>query len=351
MARVSLLGKTLPSKLFHLRWAMEHDSEVRDFTKLAFRSPLVKEDDLFLRNYIGIPDIQALMALEVDPALLSITGNSVSTDPTDQTFHKMQFKMADAVAPLLLMLDKAEKEGNTQKPSASSLLASKMALLKSSDRADVKAIKRQEDPFQSSKIPFLATRSSFGQNRPYWAAAASREASHPYAFPPPSLLMKVLEKIHRDRVQSLVLLYPVWTLVPLGPLDPSVSQGNQDLIGNDCGLLSGNQRTFAQASAADVDRSPFYQIRSWTSLIHLRCRTRVRVRKIIEEFKEWEVSFLSTSQVSDTIPLALEFLTLKFHSGLVVSTIKTYGSALNFLIPNLLLKFLNSLDNAKIDLK
>ncbi|CAH2319065.1 Hypothetical predicted protein [Pelobates cultripes] len=41
---------------------MEHDSEVRDFTKLAFRSPLVKEDDLLLRNHIGIPDIQALMA-------------------------------------------------------------------------------------------------------------------------------------------------------------------------------------------------------------------------------------------------------------------------------------------------
>ncbi|CAH2296370.1 Hypothetical predicted protein, partial [Pelobates cultripes] len=27
MARVSLLGKTLPSKLFHYRWTMEHNSE------------------------------------------------------------------------------------------------------------------------------------------------------------------------------------------------------------------------------------------------------------------------------------------------------------------------------------
>ncbi|CAH2295118.1 Hypothetical predicted protein [Pelobates cultripes] len=93
MARVSLLGKTLPSKLFHSRWAMEHNSEVRDFAKLAFRSPLVKEDDLLLRNHIGIPDIQALMAPEVDPALLSITGSSVSSDPTDQTFRNIQFKL------------------------------------------------------------------------------------------------------------------------------------------------------------------------------------------------------------------------------------------------------------------
>ncbi|CAH2284680.1 Hypothetical predicted protein, partial [Pelobates cultripes] len=121
MARVSLLGKTLPSKLFHYRWAMEDDSEVRDFAKLAFRSPLVKEDDLLLRNHIGIPDIQALMAPEVDPALLSIIGSSVSSDPTDQTFCNIQFKIADVVGPLLLMLDKAEKEGNAQKPSASSV--------------------------------------------------------------------------------------------------------------------------------------------------------------------------------------------------------------------------------------
>ncbi|CAH2247963.1 Hypothetical predicted protein [Pelobates cultripes] len=134
MARVSLLGKTLPSKLFHSRWAMEHDSEVRDFAKLTFRAPLVKEDDLLLRNHIGIPDIQALMAPEVDPALLSITGSSVSSDPTDQTFHNIQFKIADTVDPLLLMLDKAEKEGNAQKPSASSLLASRVALLKASGR-------------------------------------------------------------------------------------------------------------------------------------------------------------------------------------------------------------------------
>ncbi|CAH2277095.1 Hypothetical predicted protein [Pelobates cultripes] len=39
-------------------------------------------------------------------------------------------------------------------------------------------------------------------------------------------------------------------------LDPSVSQKNQDPIGLDCGLLSGNQRYFAPASTADVDRSP-----------------------------------------------------------------------------------------------
>ncbi|CAH2253551.1 Hypothetical predicted protein, partial [Pelobates cultripes] len=96
---------------------------------------MAREDDLLLRNHIGIPDIQALMAPEVDPSLLSITGSSVSSDPTDQTFRNIQFKIADAVGPLLLMLDKAEKEGNAQKPSTSSLLASKMALLKASGRA------------------------------------------------------------------------------------------------------------------------------------------------------------------------------------------------------------------------
>ncbi|CAH2222368.1 Hypothetical predicted protein, partial [Pelobates cultripes] len=72
MARMSLLGKVFPSKLFHSRWAIEQDSEVRDFAKLAFRSLLVKEDDPLLRNHIGIPDILALMAPEIDPALLSI---------------------------------------------------------------------------------------------------------------------------------------------------------------------------------------------------------------------------------------------------------------------------------------
>ncbi|CAH2247458.1 Hypothetical predicted protein, partial [Pelobates cultripes] len=60
--------------------AMEHNSEVRDFAKLAFRSLLVKEDDLLLRNHIGVPDIQALMAPEVDSALLSLTGSSESTN-------------------------------------------------------------------------------------------------------------------------------------------------------------------------------------------------------------------------------------------------------------------------------
>ncbi|KAM8967001.1 NACHT, LRR and PYD domains-containing protein 3-like [Pelodytes ibericus] len=149
MARVSLLGKTLPSKLFHSRWAMEHDSEVKDFAKLAFRAPLVKEDDLLLRNHIGIPDIQALMAPEVDPALLSITGSSVSSDPTDQTFRNIQFKIADAVGPLLLMLDKAEKEGNPQKPSESSLR--------------LKAVIRRGDLSQNLRSLFPATKSPFGQ--------------------------------------------------------------------------------------------------------------------------------------------------------------------------------------------
>ncbi|CAH2284360.1 Hypothetical predicted protein, partial [Pelobates cultripes] len=55
------------------------------------------EDDLLLRNHIGIPDILALTAPEVDPALLSITESSVSSDPTDQTFRNIQFKIADAV--------------------------------------------------------------------------------------------------------------------------------------------------------------------------------------------------------------------------------------------------------------
>ncbi|CAH2219800.1 Hypothetical predicted protein, partial [Pelobates cultripes] len=135
MDRVSLLGKVLSSKLFHSRWAIEKDLEVRDFAKLAFRSPLVKEDDLLLRNHIGIPDIKALMAPEIDPALLSITGSSVSADPMDQTLRNVQFKIADAVGPLLLMLDKAEKEGSSHNPSLTALIASKMALLKASSRA------------------------------------------------------------------------------------------------------------------------------------------------------------------------------------------------------------------------
>ncbi|CAH2282483.1 Hypothetical predicted protein [Pelobates cultripes] len=170
-------------------------------------------------------------------------------------------------------------------------------------------------------------------------------------------------------------------LQTLVSLDPSVSQGNQDPIGHDSGLLSGNQRSSAQAPAADVDRSPGKLLThsllsdQVLNIINssLRRRTRVGYGKMIEEFKEWEISFLSNTQGSDTVPLALEFLTLKFHSGLSVNSIKTY--ALNFLIPNLtqdalylrLLKGLSicrpyttsytstwdvkSLDNAKIDLR
>ncbi|CAH2322517.1 Hypothetical predicted protein [Pelobates cultripes] len=569
MARVSLLGKTLPSKLFHSRWAMEHDSEVRDFAKLAFRSPLVKEDDLLLRNHIGIPDIQALMAPEVDPSLLSITGSSVSSDPTDQTFRNIQFKIADAVGPLLLMLDKAEKEGNAQKPSTSSLLASKMAPLKASGRAVliigqsfnyISNIRRSrwlhaaglsdlapkshefpnlEDSYlfgpsfiQEVKGRYKARR-SFSElkksvpgykkpfrteGRPYRAAGASREASHQaqyrhysgrhklpgggrgahsrggsaskrkpmhsskcassyatklegyflrqmgskdlskgFTTPPVKVPSPEICTPQRDRKQfwpetgrsvcipnirsnsqvrlpdldkgslengcnvfpmdgcSSPLCFPpsIFTdesagedpqgqgaelssrlpsmdLQTLVSLDPSVSQGNQDPIRHDSGLLSGNQRSSAQAPAADVDCSPGRLLThphlsdQVLDIINssLRCRTRVRYRKMIEEFKEWEVSFLSNTQGSDTIPLALEFLTLKFHSGLSVSSIKTYGSALNFLIPNLtqdalylrllkglavcrpytsrytstwdvdvLLNFLKSLDNAKIDLR
>ncbi|CAH2320113.1 Tyrosine recombinase [Pelobates cultripes] len=569
MARVSLLGKTLPSKLFHSRWAMEHDSEVRDFAKLAFRSPLVKEDDLLLRNHIGIPDIQALMAPEVDPSLLSITGSSVSSDPTDQTFRNIQFKIADAVGPLLLMLDKAEKQGNAQKPSTSSLLASKMALLKASGRAVliigqsfnyISNIRRSrwlhaaglsdlapkshefpnlEDSYlfgpsfiQEVKGRYKARR-SFSElkksvpgykkpfrteGRPYRAAGASREASHQaqyrhysgrhklpgggrgahsrggsaskrkpmhsskcassyatklegyflrqmgskdlskgFTTPPVKVPSPEICTPQRDRKQfwpetgrsvcipnirsnsqvrlpdldkgslengcnvfpmdgcSSPLCFPpsIFTdesagedpqgqgaelssrlpsmdLQTLVSLDPSVSQGNQDPIRHDSGLLSGNQRSSAQAPAADVDRSPGRLLThphlsdQVLDIINssLRRRTRVRYRKMIEEFKEWEVSFLSNTQGSDTIPLALEFLTLKFHSGLSVSSIKTYGSALNFLIPNLtqdalylrllkglavcrpytprytstwdvdvLLNFLKSLDNAKIDLR
>ncbi|CAH2246396.1 Transposon Ty3-G Gag-Pol poly [Pelobates cultripes] len=498
MARVSLLGKTLPSKLFHSRWAMEHDSEVRDFAKLAFRSPLVKEDDLLLRNHIGIPDIQALMAPEVDPALLSITGSSASSDPTDQTFRNIQFKIADAVGPLLLMLDKAEKEGNAQKPFASSLLASKMALLKASGRAvliigqsfnyisnirrshwlhaaglsdlapkshefpnledsvprsfrRLKAVTRQGDPFQNSRSPSLATKSPFGQRgapiglqerpekpltRPSTATTVEDTSSQavaeeripeavqlPKENPCIQVLLPDLDKgslengcnvFPMDRCSSPLCFPPsIFTdesagedpqgqgadlssrlssmdLQTLVSLDPSVSQGNQDPIGHDSGLLSGNQRSPAQAPAADVDRSPSRLLThpllsdQVLDIINssLRRRTRVRYRKMIEEFKEWEVSFLSNTQGSDTVPLALEFLTLKFHSGLSVSSIKTYGSALNFLIPNLtqdalylrllkelsvcrpytprytstwdvdvLLNFLKSLDNAKIDLR
>ncbi|CAH2223534.1 Tyrosine recombinase [Pelobates cultripes] len=524
MARVSLLGKTLPSKLFHSRWAMEHDSEVRDFAKLAFRSPLVKEDDLLLRNHIGIPDIQALMAPEVDPSLLSITGSSVSSDPTDQTFRNIQFKIADAVGPLLLMLDKAEKEGNAQKPSTSSLLASKMALLKASGRAVliigqsfnyISNIRRSrwlhaaglsdlapkshefpnlEDSYlfgpsfiQEVKGRYKARR-SFSElkksvpgykkpfrteGRPYRAAGASREASHqaqyrhysgrhklpgggrgahsrggsaskrkpmhsnrkqfwpetgrsvcipnirsnsqvrlpdldkgslengcnvfpmdgcssPLCFPPSIFTDESAGEDPQGQGAELSSRLPSMDLQTLVSLDPSVSQGNQDPIRHDSGLLSGNQRSSAQAPAADVDRSPGRLLThphlsdQVLDIINssLRRRTRVRYRKMIEEFKEWEVSFLSNTQGSDTIPLALEFLTLKFHSGLSVSSIKTYGSALNFLIPNLtqdalylrllkglavcrpytprytstwdvdvLLNFLKSLDNAKIDLR
>ncbi|CAH2246836.1 Tyrosine recombinase [Pelobates cultripes] len=569
MARVSLLGKTLPFNLFHSRWAMEHDSEVRDFAKLAFRSPLVKEDDLLLRNHIGIPDIQALMAPEVDPSLLSITGRSVSSDPTDQTFRNIQFKIADAVGPLLLMLDKAEKEGNAQKPSTSSLLASKMALLKASGRAVliigqsfnyISNIRRSrwlhaaglsdlapkshefpnlEDSYlfgpsfiQEVKGRYKARRSFSKlkksvpgykkpfrtEGRPYRAAGASLEASHQaqyrhysgrhklpgggrgahsrggsaskrkpmhsskcassyatklegyflrqmgskdlskgFTTPPVKVPSPEICTPQRDRKQfwpetgrsvcipnirsnsqvrlpdldkgslengcnvfpmdgcSSPLCFPpsIFTdesagedpqgqgaelssrlpsmdLQTLVSLDPSVSQGNQDPIRHDSGLLSGNQRSSAQAPAADVDRSPGRLLThphlsdQVLDIINssLRRRTRVRYRKMIEEFKEWEVSFLSNTQGSDTIPLALEFLTLKFHSGLSVSSIKTYGSALNFLIPNLtqdalylrllkglavcrpytprytstwdvdvLLNFLKSLDNAKIDLR
>ncbi|CAH2300713.1 Hypothetical predicted protein, partial [Pelobates cultripes] len=132
MTRVSLLGKVLPSKLFHSRWAIEQESAVKDFAKLAFRSLLVIEDYLLLRNHIGIPDIRALMAPEIDSAQLYINGNSVFADPMDQTFRNVQFKIADAVGPLLLMLEKAEKEGSSHNPSLPALLASKMALLKAS---------------------------------------------------------------------------------------------------------------------------------------------------------------------------------------------------------------------------
>ncbi|CAH2220840.1 Hypothetical predicted protein [Pelobates cultripes] len=38
-----------------------------------------------------------------------------------------------------------------------------------------------------------------------------------YAFPPPSILMKVLEKLRRDRVPNLVLVYPIWTSRPWYP--------------------------------------------------------------------------------------------------------------------------------------
>ncbi|CAH2319066.1 Hypothetical predicted protein [Pelobates cultripes] len=51
--------------------------------------------------------------------------------------------------------------------------------------------------------------------------------------------------------------------------DPSVSQGNQNPTGHDSGLLSGKQRSSAQAPAVDVDRSPFYRISSWILLTHL----------------------------------------------------------------------------------
>ncbi|CAH2285535.1 Tyrosine recombinase [Pelobates cultripes] len=485
---------------------------------------MAREDDLLLRNHIGIPDIQALMAPEVDPSLLSITGSSVSSDPTDQTFRNIQFKIADAVGPLLLMLDKAEKEGNAQKPSTSSLLASKMALLKASGRAVliigqsfnyISNIRRSrwlhaaglsdlapkshefpnlEDSYlfgpsfiQEVKGHYKARR-SFSElkksvpgykkpfrteGRPYRAAGASREASHqaqyrhysgrhklpgggrgahsrggsaskrkpmhsnrkqfwpetgrsvcipnirsnsqvrlpdldkgslengcnvfpmdgcssPLCFPPSIFTDESAGEDPQGQGAELSSRLPSMDLQTLVSLDPSVSQGNQDPIRHDSGLLSGNQRSSAQAPAADVDRSPGRLLThphlsdQVLDIINssLRRRTRVRYRKMIEEFKEWEVSFLSNTQGSDTIPLALEFLTLKFHSGLSVSSIKTYGSALNFLIPNLtqdalylrllkglavcrpytprytstwdvdvLLNFLKSLDNAKIDLR
>ncbi|CAH2300667.1 Tyrosine recombinase, partial [Pelobates cultripes] len=214
--------------------------------------------------------------------------------------------------------------------------------------------------------------------------------SIPLCFPPSIFTDESAGEDPQGQGAELSSRLPSMDLQTLVSLDPSVSQGNQDPIRHDSGLLSGNQRSSAQAPAADVDRSPGRLLThphlsdQVLDIINssLRRRTRVRYRKMIEEFKEWEVSFLSNTQGSDTIPLALEFLTLKFHSGLSVSSIKSYGSALNFLIPNLtqdalylrllkglavcrpytprytstwdvdvLLNFLKSLDNAKIDLR
>ncbi|XP_069824667.1 uncharacterized protein [Dendropsophus ebraccatus] len=135
MNRVGLAGKTPPNKLFSQRWAIAKSSDVRDFAQLAFRATLNKEDDLVLRNHIGIPDIQALIAPEIDPALLSITGNPVSNDTTDNTMRNIQFKIADAVGPLLLMLSKAEQEGTRPSNDLKTLRSSKMALLKATSRA------------------------------------------------------------------------------------------------------------------------------------------------------------------------------------------------------------------------
>ncbi|CAH2223553.1 Hypothetical predicted protein [Pelobates cultripes] len=203
-----------------------------------------------------------------------------------------------------------------------------------------------------------------------------------YAFPPPSILMKVLEKLRRDRVTNLVLVYPIWTSRPWYPLIQPLIRRQKVPLGwtADCflgtrDLLTKLPTLMWMAALSD-----------WVLDIvnsSLWCRTRVRYKQMIEEFKAWEISFNSLSNESDTIPLALEFLTLKYHSGLADSTIKTYGSALNFLIHNLtqdalylrllkglsvcrpfffqdtlplgmwtfLLNYLNSLDNDQIDLK
>ncbi|CAH2251977.1 Hypothetical predicted protein [Pelobates cultripes] len=174
------------------------------------------------------------------------------------------------------------------------------------------------------------------------------------------------------------------------PPDPTSNQGTKGSIRLDSRLLPRDQGSLNQAPSTYVDGSPgrlltHPLLSDWVLDIFnysLRRRTRVRYKQMIEEFKAWEVSFNSLSHESDTISLALEFLTLKYHPGLAVSAIKTYSSALNFLIPNLtqdalylrllkglyvcrpstlrytstwgvdlLLNYLNSLVNDQIDLK
>ncbi|CAH2223922.1 Hypothetical predicted protein [Pelobates cultripes] len=70
-----------------------------------------------------------------DPALLSISRGNVPVDPMDQTFCNIQYKISDALGPLLLILVKAEREGSSHSPSLPTLLASKMEHLKASSRA------------------------------------------------------------------------------------------------------------------------------------------------------------------------------------------------------------------------
>ncbi|XP_041446450.1 uncharacterized protein LOC121403066 [Xenopus laevis] len=139
MTRVNLQGRQPPAKLTAKRWCIDKDTEVYNFLHLGFRTPLVREDELILRSHVGIPDMSQLVAPELDPALISILGNqALKADIMDQSLRNIQFKIADAIGPLVLMLVKAEQEGpDTEHLPRTTLLASRIAMLQAISRASL----------------------------------------------------------------------------------------------------------------------------------------------------------------------------------------------------------------------